>query len=214
MTTLRSVLPLFCFVIGLDCAGAETALAVAPETSAAAAGFDLRPVHTIANAHPKGVAALAVFDESRLLMSTGHSREVKIWEVKSGKLVRELPMQSAGRALAFSPSGKLVAAGGGEFAEGEYRGGITTWNTADWKEVRSISLQGADVNALAFVSEETLISGGHSGLSSLCYGSLAVGKLRGVGGFAEVWRFAFWTGPIGDIGAPSGVAPFSDGAIH
>ena len=164
MRYFRLILLLVCLVLVLHHARAEPAPAVAPDAPPVSPELDLRPVHTIADAHPKGVAALAIFDESQLLMSTGHSREAKVWDLKTGKLVRELPMHTAGRALAFSPSGKLVAAGGGEFDQGKYRGGITIWKTADWKELRSISVQAADVNALAFLSEETLISGGHSGL--------------------------------------------------
>jgi hypothetical protein len=47
------------------------------EPPTAGAPIDLRSVHTIRGAHPKGVAALAIFGDSQFLLSVGNSREVK-----------------------------------------------------------------------------------------------------------------------------------------
>jgi WD40 repeat protein len=126
--------------------------------------IDLRLVRTIRDAHPKGVAALAIFGDSQLLLSVGHSPEVKFWDLKTGLRVRVLSMQTPGRSLAFSPSGKWLAAGGGEFVNGAYRGGITLWNTADWTEVRSMEISDADVDVVLFLDDATLVSGGLGGI--------------------------------------------------
>jgi WD40 repeat protein len=126
--------------------------------------IDLRPVHTIRGAYPKGVAALTIFGDSQLLLSVGHSPEVKLWDLKTGLRVRELSMKTPGRALAFSPSGRLLAAGGGEFADGAYRGGLTLWKTDDWSEVRSMEIPAADVHAVLFLDEATLVSAGLTGI--------------------------------------------------
>ena len=147
---------LFCSVaIWLCC------LASCPATGEA---IDLWPIHMIPGAHPKGVAALAFLGDSQILLSVGHSPEVKFWDLKTGARVRELSMKAPGRSLAFSPSGKWLAAGGGEFVDGAYRGGITLWNTADWTEVRSMEISGADVHVVRFLDDGALVSGGLGGI--------------------------------------------------
>ena len=91
----RHQIALFCFILGLNRAGADNAPTGAPDAPAPSPELNLHPLHTIADAHPKGVAALAIFDGSRLLMSAGHSREAKVWDVKTGTMVLELPMQTS-----------------------------------------------------------------------------------------------------------------------
>jgi WD40 repeat protein len=117
---------------------------------------------TIPAAH-REVSDVATFGDMGVLFSVGQTREVKFWDLQTGRPVRELPMNTPGRALAFSPSGKLLAAGGGEFARNIFQGGITIWDTETWKEVRQISFTSADVNVLAFLDEKILVSAGLNG---------------------------------------------------
>src|SRR6267142_873594 len=58
--------------------------------------------------HPENLTALALSPDGRL-MATGDSKNVKIWDVESGKELQQFA--GGGRSLAFSKDGAQLAAG-------------------------------------------------------------------------------------------------------
>jgi WD40 repeat protein len=71
------------------------------------------PPATVMHAHWGSVVALAFSSDGERLASCGWDRKIKLWNVKTGQLQRELKTQKAEvLCLSFSPNGKLLASGG------------------------------------------------------------------------------------------------------
>ncbi len=79
------------------------------------------------------------FDEgpAEANLSPGHG-QLKVWDLKTGKLKPDLGGQGCGKAVAFSPDGNLLAAAGTWYAPGELGSGATIWNCRTGEKVRSI----------------------------------------------------------------------------
>jgi WD40 repeat protein len=76
---------------------------------------------------------------------------VKLWKMPEGRVVRMLP--TAGRALAFSSDGQLLAV-----AEPQ---AVTLWQVSDGKRVRTISescAPGSSLSSVAFSPDGTLVA--------------------------------------------------------
>src|SRR5262249_38407558 len=74
--------------------------------------------------HADAVHALAFSPDGQTLASCGYDRLVKLWDVVTGKLVRDLKDHSdAVYSVAFSPDGKLLASGAADRA-------VKVWDVA------------------------------------------------------------------------------------
>src|SRR5262249_297412 len=101
-------------------------------------------------------AALSA-DGNRLATTGGHS-VTHIWDLTTGKSVRQFQPQYCNDAVAFSPKGNLIAIGG--------MGGVYLYDVARGKQVRHIESLGS-VFALDFaIDGKTLAIGSLEG--SLC----------------------------------------------
>jgi len=87
----------------------------------------------------------------------GKRRAVRVWDVATGKELVELASQRGeAKSIAFSPDGKLLAAG---FESGTLR----VWDVASGKQVRSIIADSTATNAVQFLPDnKTLLSAGIS----------------------------------------------------
>lgn len=94
-------------------------------------GGILRPVVTL-DAHEDGVAAIAFTPDGRHLISTGGDRKVLLWDVHSGKMVRQITTlsESPAKRMALSPDGTVLAVG--RYLDGlilSARTGQTLWKS-------------------------------------------------------------------------------------
>jgi WD40 repeat protein len=75
-------------------------------------------------AHPKPVSCVAFSPDGRHLVSGCQDKQVRVWDLKTGELLRSYDWQvGAVTALAFAPDGLIVAAGG-------EKGQVVVW---DWE---------------------------------------------------------------------------------
>src|SRR3712207_5667707 len=71
-----------------------------------------RPVVLNPGGHPYGVSAAALTPDGKWLATGGMDRAVRVWDVASGRLVREFPTGKAHwpTSVAFTPDGARVTA--------------------------------------------------------------------------------------------------------
>lgn len=85
-------------------------------------------LYTIVVDRPFGTVTSPRFSpDGSVLASGGSDRDVKVWEVATGKLLRELKgHRDAVTALAFSPDGKTLASGSNDYS-------LRYWDTDTWQ---------------------------------------------------------------------------------
>jgi WD40 repeat protein len=134
------------------------------------------------------VWSLTFSPDGKILAWGNGNNRVKLWDVATGKLLRELT-DHAGRpfGLAFSPDGKLLASGGWEDKQ------ILLWDAASGKQLRQLGARDSGISTLAFSSDGTLLaSGGEEKLIRLWDPSMGkeVRRLVGHEGFVKGALFA------------------------
>jgi len=162
--------------------------------------------------HVTALYALAASPDGKYLASGDRLGAVRIWDLNTGKLAgrfeaptlytydeRQRKRSLGGlRALAFSPDGAQLAAGGmGQVSNVDGLGGPVHLEVWDWRQAKPVFTGGAE---------------GHKGM----IGALAFhpdGWLLGAGGGGDNGFFAFWKRePQGTLGA--GKRLKSDGHYH
>jgi uncharacterized protein (TIGR03067 family) len=93
-------------------------------------------------------------------LAAGGSQGIRVWEVATGKLEKEIKTEAAVLALAFSPDGRVLAAGA--FTER-----VHTWDTESWKE--------------------TVLGGHMTEVRAVCYSPDGKTLITGAGGEFRVW---------------------------
>ncbi|MGC4044712.1 MAG: sigma-70 family RNA polymerase sigma factor [Armatimonas sp.] len=95
-------------------------------------------------------------DGSLLVAPNGAEGEALVWEVATGKRIHTLPGSGAAVfALAYSPTGKLIAAGRGDSQ-------ISLYDAQTGKEVGVLSGEGKRLSTLAFHPDGTLLIAAHT----------------------------------------------------
>lgn len=120
--------------------------------------FDTRAMKTIAamQGHPRPVMSVAFNRAGTLVASGDESARLYLWDVKTGKKVREFPRdrghQRAIIGIAFSPDGSRIATVGNDDT-------IRVWPTAGGHPVGTILGGGANLYGVAFSSSGALLTG-------------------------------------------------------
>lgn len=117
----------------------------------------------ILQGHPQPVYALAFSPNGKLLASGDESARIWIWDVPTGKRIRQLPtLHSRGiQALNFSKDGSLLASTGKDDV-------IRIWNIKTGKPAGAILGKGSNVSSATFVGNSGLVAAGTLG-SGLCF---------------------------------------------
>jgi WD40 repeat protein len=85
---------------------------------------------------------------------------IRLWNVKTGKRLRVLRPFGEVHSVAFSPNGRLLAAGL-ELGSGRpVRGQVNVWNTSTWRMVAKLKVPEAHVYAIAFTPNGKLVAAG------------------------------------------------------
>jgi WD40 repeat protein len=112
---------------------------------------------------PSDLAPVVAFDHSGQALASGTpAGTVKMWDAVTGRKLRELPAgaERALRAIAFSPDGRRLAAGGAASGGIEHfkiysglGGAIILWDVATGRELRAIGKLPSPVMALSFAGD-------------------------------------------------------------
>jgi WD40 repeat protein len=103
-------------------------------------------------------ARSAVFSPEGNLVVSGHEDgTIKLWDVKSGKLLRIMKGRSSDvRSVVFSPDGKLIASGNNDES-----GRVELWSVESGKLVRQFGGDSDYVRSLAFSPDGRMVVSGH-----------------------------------------------------
>ncbi|MEX0716443.1 MAG: c-type cytochrome domain-containing protein [Planctomycetaceae bacterium] len=106
--------------------------------------YEGRPMYGPGSTHRDFVHSLAFSPDGNLL-ATGGYRVVKLWERRPNALRAELPLDSAARAVAVDPAGKVAAIASGKT--------VRLWNLADGKPGHAFAGHEGDVTGIAFSAD-------------------------------------------------------------
>ena len=111
--------------------------------------------------HTDEASALAISPDGTRLVSGSRDGALVLWNPTNGAKLTQLGPEPGVRAVAFSPNGRFIAAGGGLDSQ---PGNISLWSAADGGWQTDLSGHTLPVQALAFSPDgATLVSGGLDG---------------------------------------------------
>lgn len=118
--------------------------------------LDGRELFTL-KGHSEDIHAVAFSPDGSLLASGGIDPTVKIWDVKSGQLIRSLHSGEGIMDVIFSPDGTLMASAGSD-------GNVKLWDVASGKQLKTL-VHPDELKTVAFSPDGTLlVSGSYDGL--------------------------------------------------
>lgn len=109
--------------------------------------------------HTEWVKSVAFSPTGQILASTGSAdKQVKVWNIQTGTLLKTLVMKNAVLSVAFSPDGKVMATGGGSHPN--HLGEIILWDTQTWTPTRSLSGHTDKVYSVTFSPDGKILASG------------------------------------------------------
>lgn len=120
--------------------------------------LESQTIDVITQEHSKGVINHLTYSPDGTLLASGSEDDpiVKIWDIKSGKIIGKLDAhEAATSALKFSPDGtKIVSA--------DFDNKVIYWDILNWTLIDSITLKHS-INDIVFESEDVFFSGDEKG---------------------------------------------------
>ncbi len=154
--------------------------------------------------HPQPVYGLGFSRDGRYLLTGDETARIWLWDVKTGKKIREFPREKGHtkgiQSFSFSPDGTKFASVGKDDV-------IKVWSTAGGHPIATIEGKGANFYGLAFLPNGSIATGTLAEgmrLYSASYGLAATMKLGGGQGANDVA-----VNKLGTIGVTAG----RDGAV-
>jgi WD40 repeat protein len=124
----------------------------------AATGKDLRKI-TLPEANPRTITQwLAFAPDGKALAVTSEGKVVHLVDVETGAVIRSFAHQNVVFTAAFSPDGRLLAAGGYDSEGSQYFGRL--WEVATGKELRRFNSGHGGLRTLAFSPDGSVLAGG------------------------------------------------------
>lgn len=105
------------------------------------------------DAHAGGTAAVQFAGDGSKLASVGGDGTLKVWDSKTGKLLRTLELEH-GPALALAITGNRALTG-------HENGRIALWDLELGMQLKSFKRNDAPINSLTFAGAERFLAGGH-----------------------------------------------------
>src|SRR5436190_19088557 len=119
-----------------------------PLATASRSGEPRKPELVIQDGPASSVKSVAINSDGTLIASGGDDG-VKLWEIESGRLVRDLDGSSSA-AVAFSPDGMWVASDGHEE--------VSLWDVGTGRKVKSLRGHSTSFGCLAFSPDGKVIA--------------------------------------------------------
>ncbi|MCL1463820.1 WD40 repeat domain-containing protein [Argonema galeatum A003/A1] len=103
--------------------------------------------------HSNWINSVTFSPDGKTLASGSRDTTIKLWDVKTGKLIRTIEHSGSIVSLSFSPDGKTLASGGGDNT-------IKLWNVNTGQEIKTLTKQGKYGFSISFSPDgKTLASG-------------------------------------------------------
>ncbi len=103
--------------------------------------------------HSDWINTVSFSPDSKILASGSRDTTIKLWDVKTGKLIRTIKHSGSIVSVSFSPDGKTLASGSGDNT-------IKLWNVNTGKEIKTLNKQGKYGFSISFSPDgKTLASG-------------------------------------------------------
>ncbi len=107
--------------------------------------------------HIAEIRGLAFAPDGKSLVSSSRDGAVRVWNLEQGNAIRVInPNLGAAYCVAISPSGELLAVGGGDWQQG----GVKLYDLATGTELAEIKSPKGFVHALAFTPDSQKLVGG------------------------------------------------------
>ena len=117
-----------------------------------------REIRRLTGHSDEPVPAVAFSPDGQLLASgTWVEYEAKVWDVKSGEVILDLPHDKAVYAAVFSPDGTILATGTGRYVGS---GEVRLWDVTSGAEIRVLEGHTKSVRSLAFSPDGRFLASG------------------------------------------------------
>jgi WD40 repeat protein len=100
----------------------------------------------ILRGHTGAVLGIALSPDGQTLATAGSDKTVQLWDPSTGKVRHRLPSKTPALSVAFSPDGKVLAAGSGVGERGE----LTLWDSASGKRLATAAADKGRCSAVVF----------------------------------------------------------------